>query len=113
MAATKNPAPGWDRRGALGQAALVSGSREKNNLPHLPQRTGACRSPQAVILSHGTQRNSPSDRAGRPVFIVEIASWNGTVLLAAICSTRKAAEDEVLRHLAADIAFVDRTGGAS
>lgn len=112
MAATKNPAPGWDRRGALGQAALASGSLEKSNLPLLPQRTRDCRSPRAVILSHGIQRCSPSDRAGRPVFVVETATENGTVLLAAICSTRKAAEDEVLRHLAADIAFVDRTGGA-
>lgn len=113
MAATKNPAPGWDRRGALGQTVQASGDQELPSSPFVPQRTGTRPAHQAVILSHGIQRCSPSDRAGRPVFVVEIASWNGTVLLAAICSTRKAAEDEVLRHLAADIAFVDRTGGAS
>ena len=113
MAATKNPAPGWDRRGALGQTVQASGSREESNLPLLPQRTRDCRVPQAVILSYGIQRCSPSDRAGRPVFIVEIASENGALRLVAICWTRKAADDEVLRHLVPGMAFVDRTGGAS
>lgn len=113
MAATKSPAPGWDRRGALGNAVRANGDQELPSSPFVPQRTGTRSAHQAVILSHGIQRCSPSDRAGRPVFVVETASENGTVRLAAICSTRKAAEDEVLRHLAADIAFVDRTGGAS
>lgn len=112
MAATKNPAPGWDRRGALGNAVRANGDQELPSSPFVPQRTGTRPAHQAVILSRGIQRNSPSDRAGRPVFIVELASANGAVRLVAICWTRKAADDEVLRHLVPGIAFVDQTGGA-
>ena len=115
MAATKNPAPGWDRRGALGNAVRANGDQELPSSTSLPQRTAPPRRPvrPRVVLDSGLVAGSGYGSLGRRLFWLEATDENGQSTVVADSFSRRDLQWLALQYQRAGWLVVDRTGGAS
>lgn len=115
MAATKSPAPGWDRRGALGQTVQASGDQELPSSTSLSQRTAPPRRPvrPRVVLDSGLVAGSGDGSLGRRLFWLEATDENGQSAVVADSFSVRDLQWLALQYQRAGWLVVDRTGGAS
>lgn len=115
MAATKNPAPGWDRRGALGQTVQASGDQELPFSASATQRTSTPRRliRPRVVLDSGLVAGSGDGTRGRRLFWLEATDENGQSAVVADSFSVRDLHWFALQYQRAGWLVVDRTGGAS
>lgn len=115
MAATKNPAPGWDRRGALGQTVQASGDQELPSSTPLPQRTVPPRRPvrPRLVLDSGIVAGPDAGIRGRRLYWLEATNESGETAVVADSFSLRDLQWLALQYQRAGWLVVDRTGGVS
>ena len=114
MAQTKDPAPGWDRRGALGNAVRANGDQELPFSTSLPQRTAPPRRPvkPRIVLDSGLVAGSGDGTRGRRLFWLEATDENGQSAVVADSFSVRDLQWLALQYQRAGWLVIDRTGDA-
>ena len=115
MAATKNPAPGWDRRGALGNAVRANGDQELPSSTSLSQRTAPPRRPvrPRLVLDSGIVAGSDAGIRGRRLYWLEATNESGETAVVADSFSLRDLQWLALQYQRAGWLVIDRTGGPS